>query len=106
MTYKPYKMGKPTLLKMVSPAKDNPHETTTKHLPHKKKSDANELVKHTDTNKPAKYGGSNTSSYETVVSKGTANLIKHGAPADVIAKAKANDLANFKKSQNNKQNES
>ena len=61
--------------------------------------DVDKLVTYTDPNKPADYGGSDTTIYETRISKGTANLIKHNAPKEVIEKAKARDLEKFKESQ-------
>ena len=59
-----------------------------------------ELVTYTDTNKPADYGGGDTSSYETKISKRTERLIKANAPKDVIEKSKDKDVEAFKASQN------
>ena len=65
------------------------------------KRDADELVSYTSPNKPADYGGSDTSHYETRISRGTKRLIDAGAPKEEIEKSKARDIANFKKNKSN-----
>ena len=62
-----------------------------------------ELVTHTDPNKPADYGGSDTSQYETKISKATQNLIDAGAPESEIEKSKEKTIEAFKRRNKNKQ---